>query len=85
MPDLCRELRLAQEPLPDRLVLGQTRAEELQRHVVADDHVLGAVDGAHAPGADLGFEQVAPVDRRADARGYGVPPTVTVIGSPTAS
>jgi hypothetical protein len=60
--DLARELDLAAEPLHDLLVLGHQRSQHLERHHLAQHHVVGGVDGAHAALADLPPHEVAPVE-----------------------
>ena len=52
MVEARRELRLAQEALPEALVLGELVAEQLQRSPVAALHVLGEVNRADGTLAD---------------------------------
>ena len=57
--------RLAPQVLHERRVLGQVRAQHLDRHRPLEREVLGAVDHAHAAAADLVQEPVRAAERRA--------------------
>ena len=51
--------RLAQEPLAERLVLGQLRREQLERDLPLQPQVLGQVDDAHPAPAEQRLDPVA--------------------------
>ena len=51
--------RLADEPLPEGLVLGQARAQHLQGDRAAEPLVVGAEDDGHAAGPDALLQPVA--------------------------
>ena len=45
--DRGREPRLAHEPLPERVVLGEIGAQDLEGDLVPEAHVVGAEHDAH--------------------------------------
>jgi hypothetical protein len=53
------ELGLAQEPLPEPLVLGELRRQELEGDIALQARVMGAVDDAHATASDERLDPVA--------------------------
>ena len=53
-----RRPSLAAEPLLDSPVAGHVARQELQRHAAAQRDLLGLVDDAHAPPADLAEDPV---------------------------
>ena len=63
--------RLAAEALELVGVRGDLAVHELDRDLALEHRVEGAVDGRHAPVADLGVEPVAPVEQGADLRAHG--------------
>ncbi len=65
--DRGRELRLAQEAVAERFVLGEVGGEELERDVALQALVLGQVDDAHAAAAEQGLDAV-PGELGADPR-----------------
>ena len=54
-----RQLRLAQEPLPETLVPGQLGRQQLQRHPALQPQLLGQVHDPHPPTADHRLDPVA--------------------------
>ena len=59
MVDRRRQLRLAQEAVAERLVLGETGGEQLERNPPLEPQVLGEVDDAHAAQAEQRLDPVA--------------------------
>src|SRR6266516_3658708 len=53
MVDGGRRPRLADEPLPERLVAGDLWRQDLERHPPVQPDVVGAVDDRHAAPADV--------------------------------
>ena len=51
--------RLAQEALPERLVLGEVRRKELQRDHAVEDELVREVDDAHPAAAEHPLDAVA--------------------------
>jgi len=56
--DLVDRARLLEEPLDDFLVRRQLAMDDLERDLLADQRMLGEVDGTHPAGADLGQDPV---------------------------
>ena len=59
MVDRRGELRLAQEPVTERLVLGEAGGEQLERDPPLEPQVLGQVDDAHPAEAEQRLDPVA--------------------------
>ena len=51
-------LRLAEEPLPERVIGAQLRGEHLERHGRTEARVLGSVNDAHPAAADDRLDQI---------------------------
>ena len=72
-------LRLLEEALDDFLVAGELAVDDLERDLLADQRVLGEIDGAHPAGPDLVQDAVA-ADRLAGAD--QVRPIVALLQAP---
>jgi hypothetical protein len=59
MVDRRGQLRLAQEAVAERFVLGQAGSQQLQRDSPLEPQILGQVDDAHAAQAEQGIDPVA--------------------------
>ena len=59
MVDRRSQLRLAQEAVAERLVLGEARSEQLERDLPLEPQILGQVDDAHAAQAQQRLDPVA--------------------------
>ena len=59
MVDRRGQLRLAQEPVTERLVLGEARSEQLEGNLPLEPQILGQVDDAHATDAQQRLDPVA--------------------------
>jgi hypothetical protein len=65
--DRCSELRLAQEAVAERRVVGEPGCQHLERNPSLETQVLGEVDDAHASPAQQRVDPV-PGELRADTR-----------------
>ena len=54
------ELGLADEPLPEPIVIGDLGREHLERDLALQSHVLGQIDGAHAAATEQALDPVPP-------------------------
>jgi len=70
MVERGREARLAQEPLPEALVLAELRGEQLEGDRASEREMLRAIDDAHSPVTQEGLEAV-PREFRAYTRDPG--------------
>ena len=59
MVDRRGQLRLAQEAVAERLVLGEAGSEQLERNPPLEPQIFGQVDDAHATPAEQRFDPVA--------------------------
>ena len=59
MVDRRGQLRLAQEAVAERLVLGEAGSEQFERNPPLEPQILGQVDDAHATPAEQRFDPVA--------------------------
>ena len=59
MVDRRGQLRLTQEAVTERFVLGEAGSEQLQRNVPLEPQILGQVDDAHAAEAQQRLDPVA--------------------------
>ncbi len=67
MVERAGEARLAQEALPEMLVLGELGREQLERDAPLEGEVMSAVDDAHAAAPEQPVDPI-PDELRADAR-----------------
>ena len=59
MIDRRGELRFAQEAVPERLVLGESGSQQLERNPPLEPQILGQVDDAHAAQAEQRHDPIA--------------------------
>ena len=59
MVDRGGQLRLAEEAVAERLVLGEARGQQLERDLPLQPQVLGQVDDAHPAQAEQRLDPVA--------------------------
>ena len=59
MVDRRGQLRLAQEAVTERLVLGEARSQQLERDLPLEPQILGQVDDAHAAQAQQRLDPIA--------------------------
>ena len=59
MVDRCGQLRLAQEAVAERLVLGEAGSEQLERNPPLEPQILGQVDDAHPAEAQQRLDPIA--------------------------
>ena len=59
MVDRRGQLRLAQEAVTERLVLGEARGQQLERNLPLEPQILGQVDDAHAAQAQQRLDPIA--------------------------
>jgi hypothetical protein len=59
MVDRCGQLRLLEEAVPERVVLGEARSQQLERNPPLEPQILGQVDDAHAAPAQQRLDPIA--------------------------
>ena len=62
VPQRRRYISLTVEPLPILVVDGECRRKHLQRVTARQPRVLGQIDNAHSPGAELTHDRVTRVN-----------------------